>query len=354
MSKDLIIREAYYNPEYGLTGIEDLYNKLKSQGITKTQIKNFLNKQESYQLHKKPRRIHHYFPVHSSHPNELMQIDLADFSDISGSNNGVKYLLSCIDVFSRKGYMIPLHNKNTSTIIAAMKELFKHVIPENIMSDRGSEFISREFKTLMKNNNVNTIYSNVKDYNREGVVNRFIETIRARINKYLTAYNTSKYIDVLPKIVKNYNDSYQSGIEGIPNKPDSGHILQLLTDRYMKAYEEEVKYHKDDRVRYVINTETFQKGSLPRWSKTIHTIVETKQHSYILDNGKEVKYYQLQKINNSETNEPRQTRAKDKEKTVQQLRKSNTINRRLNKEGVSLSDIIEQKRQRVPTDRYKM
>ena len=71
MSKDLIIRETYYNPEYGLTGIEELYNKLKSQGITKTQIKNFLNKQESYQLHKKPRRIHHYFPVHSSHPNEL-------------------------------------------------------------------------------------------------------------------------------------------------------------------------------------------------------------------------------------------------------------------------------------------
>ena len=51
----------------------------------------------------------------------------------------------------------------------------------------------------MKNNNIRVMYSNVKDYNREGVVNRFIETIRCRINKYLTAYNTNKYIDVLPK-----------------------------------------------------------------------------------------------------------------------------------------------------------
>ena len=83
-----------------------------------------------------------------------MQIDLADFSDIAGSNNGVKYILSCIDVFTRKGYMIPLRNKNTPTIINALKELFKSAKPEIIMSDNGSEFISREYKTLMNNNNI--------------------------------------------------------------------------------------------------------------------------------------------------------------------------------------------------------
>ena len=33
------------------------------------------------------------------------------------------------------------------------------------------------------------MYSNVNDHDREGVVNRFIETIRSRFNKYLTAYN---------------------------------------------------------------------------------------------------------------------------------------------------------------------
>ena len=74
-----------------------------------------------------------------------------------------------------------------STVTSDIKELFKTVKPETIMSDKGGEFISREYKNLMKNNNINTIYSKVKDYNREGVINRFIQTIRFRINKYLTA-----------------------------------------------------------------------------------------------------------------------------------------------------------------------
>ena len=351
-NKEAIIRNVYYDPERGLTGIDDLHMKLKPHGITKKQIRDFLNKQQSYQLHKKPTRVHHYFPIHCKREKELMQIDLADFSDIAGSNNGVKYLLACIDVFTRKGYMIPLHNKNTSTIILAIKELFKHVVPENIMCDKGSEFISKEFKTLIKNNNVNLKYTNVKDYNREGCINRFIQTIRSRINKYLTAYGTSKYIDVLPKIINNYNNSYNSGIEGIPSKPDSTHILELMTDRYIKALEEEVKFNVGDRVRYVINSEMFQKGSLPRWSKTIHSISESKPHSYILDNGKEYKYYQLQKINAVELHEPRRTRAKDNEKSIQQLRRSNTIKRRLNKEGVDLANVTTGKRTIKQTDRY--
>ena len=165
------------------------------------------------------------------------------------------------------------------------------------MSDRGSEFVSKEYKNLMKNNNINIIYSKVKDYNREGVINRFIQTIRSRINKYLTAFSTTRYINVLQQIVSNYNNSYQSGIDGIPNKPDKIHILELLTERYVQALQEETKYNIGDTVRYILNSEKFQKGSLPRWSKTIHVIKSKTPHSYILDNGNSYIYYNLQKVN---------------------------------------------------------
>ena len=42
----------------------------------------------------------------------------------------------------------------------------------------------------------------------------------------------------------------------------------------------------------------FSKGSLPSWSSTIHKIENKNLHSYILDNGKTYKYYELQKVKN--------------------------------------------------------
>ena len=49
-------------------------------------------------------------------------------------------------------------------------------------------------------------------------------------------------------------------------------------------------------VRYIINRQQFEKGTLPRWSKATHKIVSKKQHSYVLDNTKTYKYYELQNI----------------------------------------------------------
>ena len=98
------------------------------------------------------------------------------------------------------------------------------------------------------------------------------------------------YIDVLQTIVNNYNNSYQSGIEGIPNKSDNTHILELLTERYFQALQEETKFNIGDNVRYILNSEKFQKCSLPKWSKIIHVIKSKKQHSYTLDDGKSYIY----------------------------------------------------------------
>ena len=56
--------------------------------------------------------------------------------------------------------------------------------------------------------------------NRLGIVDRFIQTLRGRIRKYMTLYKTNKYIDVLPQLVENINNSMNTGIMSIPNKPN--------------------------------------------------------------------------------------------------------------------------------------
>ena len=92
----------------------------------------------------------------------------------------------------------------------------------------------------------------------------------------------------------------------------------------------------------------FQKGSTPNWSSTIHKIENRTEHMYTLDNGKGYKYYELQKVITPEIYK-KETRQKEPER--EELRKKNTIKRRLKKEGIQLSRIIKEKRIRKPMDR---
>ena len=52
------------------------------------------------------------------------------------------------------------------------------------------------------------------------IIERFNRTLRGRIDKYMTTNKTKKYIDVLNKLVKNYNNTVNSATGEIPNDLD--------------------------------------------------------------------------------------------------------------------------------------
>ena len=74
----------------------------------------------------------------------------------------------------------------------------------------------KNLKKLMSNNNINIKYVQVSDH-KLGIIDRFIRTLIGMINKYQSAYKTTRYINILDELVENYNNSYHSGIQGIPN-----------------------------------------------------------------------------------------------------------------------------------------
>jgi len=86
-------------------------------------------------------------------------------------------------------------------------------------------------------------------------------------------YGTTKYIDVLPKLIDNYNISYHSGINGVPNKINAAKLEELNMNKYKLDKQEETVFNIGDTVRYLLNKKLFDKGSIPHWSKHIHTIV---------------------------------------------------------------------------------
>ena len=126
------------------------------------------------------------------------------------------------------------------------------------------------------------------------------------------------------------------------------HILKVDNEKYNKAFMGETSFNVGDKVRYITNKTSFRKGTLPKWSKSVHTIVSTDFHSYILENGISKKYYELQKV------EGVQQLDKPENLTREQLRKERGVQRKFVRSGLNREDILDFPRARKPTINKRM
>ena len=203
-----LLEILFYSPNTQFTSIKSLYEQVKKRGITYDEVKEFVQKQETTQLFKRQKRISHYFPIVAKHKYEIMQLDLIDMSDIASANENYKFLLACIDVFSRLAYIVPMKNKESRTVNESIEEIIELNSPIKLQCDNGKEFDNHSFKKIMKENGIDIQFVDVGDHKRLGIVDRFVRTLRRKINVYLSMHHSTKYIDVLPKIINNYNHTY--------------------------------------------------------------------------------------------------------------------------------------------------
>ena len=124
-------------------------------------------------------------------------------------NRGIKYLLAVIDVFSKYGYLIPLKDKTGKSVASTLKTIFKERKPEKMWVDKGKEFYNKDVKQLIE------LYS-TENEEKSSVVERWIRTMKERMWKYFTDNNTNHYIDILPDLVKDYNNMRHSSIKMTP------------------------------------------------------------------------------------------------------------------------------------------
>ena len=73
-------------------------------------------------------------------------------------NDGYKYILCIIDIFSKYAWCVPLKTKGV-TVLNAIKNVIERSgrSPDKFWSDRGSEFYNKNFQAWLKSNN-KTIY----------------------------------------------------------------------------------------------------------------------------------------------------------------------------------------------------
>ena len=89
--------------------------------LTRKQILEWLMVQDAFTLHKPVRRNFKRNCVLVSGIDEQWQLDLADMQSLKEYNDGYRYLLVCIDVFSKYAWVLPLKTKTGLVLVEAFK-----------------------------------------------------------------------------------------------------------------------------------------------------------------------------------------------------------------------------------------
>ena len=242
------------------------------------------------ELHKPIKRKFNKRRVFVNGIDKIWAADLADMTALSNDNNGVKFLL-VIDIFSKYGWIVPLKDKKGETVANALKTIFKERKPGKLWTDKGREFYNKDVKELVN------LYS-TENEEKSSIVERWIRTMKEKMWKYFTDNNTYTYMDVLPELVEDYNNTVHSSIKMTPidaskKKNELTVWRNLYPDRY-KINNLTPKFSVGDEVRITKKKKVFEKGYTTRWTEEIFTIKEiqnTNPITYKLEDlqGEEIK-----------------------------------------------------------------
>jgi transposase InsO family protein len=135
-------------------------------------------------------------------------MDIVIMDKFGRTNGGHLYILLLIDVFTRKGYAIPMKTKSIKDTANALT-LFchKYFIPEIINCDNDTSFLGKEFKKVIDENGIVLIENDVGDHNALGIIDRFVQTIKNKIYKYFKTKNTTNWVSSLGNVINSYNNT---------------------------------------------------------------------------------------------------------------------------------------------------
>ena len=283
--------EVYYEVKapgsYG--GIDSLYRLMKQRGenVTRKQVADWLAEQETYGLHKPVRRRFARRKIYSRGIDYLWQADLVDMSHLVEENDGYRYLLTVIDVFSKQAWVKKLKKKDGKSVTDAFDEIFVTRKPAKLQTDKGKEFLNATFQRRLADLGIQFYVSQNEDI-KASVVERFNRTFKTKIWKYFTHRNTARYLDVLDDLLYSYNRTRHRTIGCAPIEVTKENESSIRERMYGKEVinKSSAKFKVGDKVRISKTRRAFDKGYLPNWTEEIFTVTEvidTKPRTYKLE-----------------------------------------------------------------------
>lgn len=308
-----LLNKLYYTTgkASAYSSINRLYKEAKkiNSKITLNIVKQFLSQQRTYTLHKQVNKKKPLRKIISHSINDIHSADLLDVSNISKYNDGKKFILAVVDSFSRKSYVSILKNKTAKKVLAGFKEIYRKTkYPAFLQTDLGKEFYNALLQSYFSDHNIRH-YSSNSPY-KASICERFIKSLKQLMYKYFTFKKRKRFIEVLPFLIKTYNDRIHSSINMAPNdvtRKNSKLVWKYQFGKNAKFKYKKSKFQINNLVRVATKKSQFSKGYEPNFSEEIFTIVDIIRHSTplvykIMSNDKKIIKgvfydFQLQKVN---------------------------------------------------------
>ena len=182
--------------------MEEIYSHLKSIGknASKSNIKQILSSLPVYSKYKEPHSSKFHNPFYIYFLHQQWQSDICYFPELSQYNNGVKYLLVVIEVFSRKIFVSPMKSKTKEATLKSFRSIHKYIdfSPKTLSVDKGKEFRAQIFQNYCLQNNIKLIFSNSST--KASIVERCQRNLQSIIYKYMAQFKTKNYVKNCPKL----------------------------------------------------------------------------------------------------------------------------------------------------------
>ncbi|GFX01654.1 uncharacterized transposon-derived protein F54H12.3 [Trichonephila clavipes] len=138
----------YENPEVpnSFEGVEALHHSVKGK-YSKKDVNHWLSQKDAYTLHKPVQHKFQRNRLFVSDIDRQFQAELVDMQSLAEFNKGYKYLLTCIDLFSKFAWAVPLKDKVGKSVKSGLEIIFKERKPKVLQTDAENKI--SHFKTQL-------------------------------------------------------------------------------------------------------------------------------------------------------------------------------------------------------------
>ena len=275
--KDAFLKNLYYK-KGRMQGRDALWNytyhTLGNKNISRRYIMQFLMKQKVHQMYSNRKPETDIRPSISNRVAAMLQMDLIDYSN--KPDDGYRYILVVVDVFSRKCWLNEIKAKTVKAIIPALNNIIQDIQKKHkiniIYSDGGGEF-KITFPVIKH------IVSRAATAQQQGIVERCNGTVKKILNKLLYENETTEWVQYLNDIEEIYNSSVNRKTGKTPDElynstpTEQADQNQHQKNNIAKSYKNVNTILKvGDYCRIIIEKSLIKKKGLPLYSEEIYTI----------------------------------------------------------------------------------
>ena len=152
-----ILKQKYKDPQsdIGYTDVSSIYRYFRGK-LPYKDIYKFLSTTDGYTLTKRVKKPRIFNMTYSSRLRQNLQVDVFFMQEFKKENDNFMHILVGVDVWSRFMWVCPLRNTSAVEGVRGVEHIFSRMgqLPENLTADKGSEFVSKKFRSYLKSRNV--------------------------------------------------------------------------------------------------------------------------------------------------------------------------------------------------------